>query len=194
MAQLLRPFAAETAGKVAEHLISRFGSLSNAISAPEAALKEALKDHAGVADHLIGARQLMYFACVEKVQRSVVRPDDPALIQYIQMLFMGAKDERLHVIYMDAQARYLGDECLQRGSGKGFELRPRLLMERVFSIGAKLILLAHNHPSGSTQPSEEDIRANRQLAQIAAALDIELLDHLIVANGTVTSCRKGGWL
>lgn len=194
MAQLLRPFAAETAEKVAHQLVTSFGSLSGALAAPDAALREALADYPGVANHLIAARQLMHFACGEKVQRSVVRQDDPALIQYILMLFMGARDERLHVIYMDEQARYLGDECLVRGSGKGFELRPRLLMERSFNVGAKLILLAHNHPSGSPHPSKADIRANRQLAQISAALDIKLLDHLIVANGAVTSCRKGGWL
>jgi DNA repair protein RadC len=61
-------------------------------------------------------------------------------------------------------------------------------------VGAQGIILAHNHPSGSSEPSKADIDATRRLAGLLEELDLLLVDHLIVGRSEITSMRKGGFL
>lgn len=59
---------------------------------------------------------------------------------------------------------------------------------------ADSVLIAHNHPDGDARPSAADLALTRRLAQGLSALDVTLLDHLILANGTVFSLREQGLL
>ncbi len=61
-------------------------------------------------------------------------------------------------------------------------------------MGASAVLIAHNHPDGDTRPSPADLSLTRRLAQGLAALDVVLLDHLILGCGVVTSLREEGML
>ncbi|OMJ30688.1 hypothetical protein BSZ14_17455 [Sphingomonas sp. Sph1(2015)] len=61
-------------------------------------------------------------------------------------------------------------------------------------LGAGAVLIAHNHPDGDTRPSAADLALTRRLAQGLAALDVMLLDHLILGHGSVVSLREEGML
>jgi DNA repair protein RadC len=61
-------------------------------------------------------------------------------------------------------------------------------------LGASGMILAHNHPSGECRPSDNDIAATRRLAEVALALDVALIDHLIFTHEAVYSMRAGGLL
>jgi DNA repair protein RadC len=101
--------------------------------------------------------------------------------------------ETLWVAHLDDQARCLH---LSRHSGDGggvdFPLR-NIIIEAV-RHGSAGILLAHNHPSGDSRPSESDFRTTRRLAAAAEALDCRLLDHLVFAGAECTSLRDLGYL
>ena len=56
------------------------------------------------------------------------------------------------------------------------------------------MILAHNHPSGSSEPSLSDIRATKALMRLLEQVDVKLIDHLVVARNCVTSMREGGYL
>ena len=60
--------------------------------------------------------------------------------------------------------------------------------------GAEAIILAHNHPAGDATPSLDDLRATRRLADVAGALGLSLLDHIVVARGGCRSFRLMGLL
>lgn len=105
-----------------------------------------------------------------------------------------ANRERFHAIYVDERRFYLADMSLGQGAAGSLSLRMRDLFGRGLSIGASGILVAHNHPSGDCRPSRSDIIATRRLADIALALDIELLDHLIITREKIYSMRAGGKL
>jgi DNA repair protein RadC len=60
---------------------------------------------------------------------------------------------------------------------------PRVILSAALLSGASAMVLAHNHPSGSSEPSEADTTSTRQIAQGAKLLGIKLLDHLVVARG-----------
>jgi DNA repair protein RadC len=101
--------------------------------------------------------------------------------------------ETLWVAHLDDEARCLH---LSRHSGDGggvnFPLR-NIIIEAV-RHGSAGILLAHNHPSGDSRPSESDFRTTRRLAAAAEALDCRLLDHLVFAGAECTSLRDLGYL
>jgi DNA repair protein RadC len=101
--------------------------------------------------------------------------------------------ENLWVAHVDDQAqcvhlsRYPGDE-----TGASFPLRSIIL--DAAEHGSTGIVLAHNHPSGDSRPSDSDCRATRRLATAAEALDCAVLDHLVFAGTECTSFRRMGLL
>lgn len=194
MAALLEPFAGGDAGRLAERLIARFGSLGRMLSAPLHQLQDAAGDQAGAVLAIHGAKRLVEAALGEELAETTVDGSDPALLRYLQLTLGNAPDERLHVVYCDAARRYLHDETLAIGGVRRIEARARPLFERALALGAGGFLLAHNHPSGLCRPSEDDIAATRHLAAISAALELELVDHVIVAGRRAFSMRAGGCL
>lgn len=192
MAALLEPFAGGEAGRLAERLIGRFGSLGRVLSAPLSQLEEAAGDQAGACLAIHGARQLVEAALGEELAEGGIEGADPALLRYLQLKVGGAREERLHVVYCDAGRRYIHDETLASGGPRRLEARARPLFERALGLGAGGFLLAHNHPSGDCRPSAEDLSATRHLAGLAAALELELVDHVIIAGRRAFSMRAAG--
>lgn len=194
MAALLEPFAGVEAGQLAERLIGRFGSLGRVLSAPLSQLEEAAGDQAGACVAIHGARLLVEASLREELAETRVDGSDPALLRYLLLKLGGAREERLHVVYCDGGRRYLHDETLALGGLRRIQARARPLFERALALGAGGFLLAHNHPSGHCRPSPEDLTATRHLARLAEALDLELVDHVIVAGRRAFSMRAGGCL
>ncbi|MGY6551242.1 MAG: JAB domain-containing protein [Erythrobacter sp.] len=102
--------------------------------------------------------------------------------------------ERGHVVFMDAQRRYVGDAEIGTGSISRLILCPRDILSAGFRLGARSMILAHNHPSGDCRPSEDDITATRQLAKLGQMVDLVLLDHLIFTPNATYSMRARGIL
>lgn len=101
--------------------------------------------------------------------------------------------EHAAVLYLDPERRLLGraDFTGSRGS-----VTPslRAVIAGALSADADALILGHGHPSGSATPSVADIAYTRRLASVCMALDVELLDHLILTRDTVTSLRRLGML
>lgn len=119
---------------------------------------------------------------------------DPALLAYLQSCFAGVQTEQLRVIYCDQRQGYLRDDLFAHGQTDSIITRVRPLFERALGLGANGLLLAHNHPSGNCRPSAQDIRSTRLLRDLGAALEVELIDHLIFAGRRCFSMAGGGYL
>lgn len=119
---------------------------------------------------------------------------DPALLAYLQSCFAGVQTEQLRVIYCDHRQGYLRDDLFAHGQTDSIITRVRPLFERALGLGANGLLLAHNHPSGNCRPSAQDIRSTRLLRDLGAALEVELIDHLIFAGRRCFSMAGGGYL
>lgn len=127
---------------------------------------------------------------------------DPGLLQTAAMIAHLRKAvlaaprgcERFHAIFVDERRAYLADATLGEGGGAALSLRMRHLFAKALSVGASGLIVAHNHPSGDCRPSATDIASTKRLKDIATALDIELIDHLIITESTAYSMRAGGKL
>lgn len=190
MASLLEPFAGADAQAVATRLVRRFGSIHRALVAPHGVDGE----DADVLRTMRAARALVLAAAREDISRRPVKADDPGLHAYLKDLLGPHAYELLHVVFLDGRHGYLGDESIASGSAGRLTGSTRHLVARAFDLGARALILAHNHPSGSARPSPEDVAATAQIARIAAELDLALIDHLIVTRHEVFSFRAEGLL
>jgi DNA repair protein RadC len=102
--------------------------------------------------------------------------------------------EQCHVIFLDANRRFISHEVLAVGGTSAVLSSFRSLFERTVSLGAHNLIIAHNHPSGDATPSEEDVRSTAQLVKIANALAVNIVDHVIVAGTKICSMRGAGLL
>jgi DNA repair protein RadC len=119
---------------------------------------------------------------------------DPLFLNYLHGRFFGAGEERLHIVYCDAEQRYLHDETLIIGSEHQLILKARPLVSRALTLGAGSLVMAHNHLSGQCHPSPQDIRATRRLQSLGEALELTLIDHLIFTRTRFFSMAAAGML
>lgn len=119
-----------------------------------------------------------------------------AMIAYLRSLVLAppAQYERGHAIFLDAHSAWLGDAPCGIGTMTTLAIRMRALLGEALRHDAAGIILAHSHPSGHCRPSGCDIATTRRLADVARALDITLIDHLIFTADAVYSMRAGGLL
>jgi DNA repair protein RadC len=130
-----------------------------------------------------------------------VEPEQPPLTvssvaearELLAPLFEGAEAEKVAVLHLDRDCRLL---ALREHPGAADEakLPLRAIVEEALRLGTAGLLVAHNHPSGDPDPSAEDLRVSRMLADTARNLGIRLIDHLIFAGGDVRSLREMGLL
>jgi DNA repair protein RadC len=103
-----------------------------------------------------------------------------------------AKKEHLIGLYLDAQNGLVHRETISIGSLNTTRTHPREILYPAIAHLALGFILVHNHPSGSLDPSDEDVAFTRAIHRAGETVGIELYDHLIVARGGLTSLRERG--
>lgn len=190
LAELLTPFAGNGSRRLAEQLIGRFGTLDRMLSASERQIVAACEGRSEVGSMIAGARALVLAAMQETVTRSTVDPSDPKLERYLALKFKGCPHEELHAIFVDNKSGFIAEELVSLGSANKVEARVAPILRRALELGAFGFYLIHNHPSRVPEPSVEDVRATKQIILIASALELTVLDHLIIAGNCVVSMRR----
>ena len=95
-------------------------------------------------------------------------------------------------LFLDNRHRVLRFEELFRGTIDGTSVYPREVVKEALAVNAAAVILAHNHPSGVAEPIQADERITRRLKSALELVDIRLLDHLIIGDGTTTSLASRG--
>lgn len=96
------------------------------------------------------------------------------------------------MIYLTADALYIAEDRYHGGHRARASLPVRAPVRRAFDLDARRVILAHNHPSGRSEPSPADIAATRRFKDVVEALEIHLDDHCVVSCGKVVSMRERG--
>jgi len=104
-------------------------------------------------------------------------------------------EEVFIIMCLDTKNKVTGLFKVSQGSLNSCIVHPREVFKRALMQNASSIILAHNHPSGDTTPSSEDISTTKRLDEAGNLLGVEVLDHIIVgANGNYRSFKEGGLL
>ena len=90
-------------------------------------------------------------------------------------------------MYLSRSGAILACGCASRGGRERTLFDPQWIMSQALRLGAQAVIVAHNHPSGDTEPSPEDHAATRRLCEVARVVGIDVLDHLVVAGTSWTS-------
>jgi DNA repair protein RadC len=193
VALLAELIGGDGAHNVARRLLASLGSLSRVIAASPETLSRAAGEPA-VGQRIAAARAAVLAGQREHITRALFDLNDSDLRQYVGGLFQGLAVEQLHAFFLDIDHRYIADERLGGGGCNRVAGSLRTLVTRAIDVGARGVVLAHNHPSGCSKPSKGDVEATRKVARSLAELDLVLADHVIVGGTTITSMRGAGML
>jgi DNA repair protein RadC len=116
------------------------------------------------------------------------------IVDYCKAAMAHETREQFRLLFLDRKNQFISDEVQQRGTIDHTPVYPRQVVQRALEIGAGALVLVHNHPSGDTQPSKEDISMTRAIQDACRPLDIAIHDHLIIGRDDVTSFKALGLL
>jgi len=102
--------------------------------------------------------------------------------------------ECMAVFILNTRRRIKGHHLVSLGTMDTLLIHPREVFRLAVITNAAAVILAHNHPSGESQPSEADIRVTRELFRAGQLLKIEVLDHIIIGTRDHASLRQLGFL
>lgn len=156
-----------------------------------------------VSDHRGGYRPATPAEIIEAAQAHALRELNkrgPALTRSkdaADLLFglLGTREhEAFAALYLDARHRVIATRVEFHGTIDGASVHTRVIVARALHLGAAAVIVAHNHPSGTCEPSQADMAITRRLRDALALVDVRLLDHIIVAAGGTYSFADAGKL
>ena len=102
--------------------------------------------------------------------------------------------EQVRVLLLDRKLRIVGQRTIYQGNAYSALVRPAEVFKPAIVESAPCIIIAHNHPSGDATPSQADINLTKDLVEVGKLLGVELLDHVVIGDGTFASIKNGGFL
>lgn len=178
---------------LAHRLLDRFGSISAVFDAPIAELTkvEGVGENTATLIRLIPQLSRRYM--ISRSAFDNILDSTDAIGRYIVPRFYGEKDEVVYLISLDAKLKVINSRCIARGQAETVGFSIRKAVETALAANASAAVLAHNHTSGIALPSTEDRESTERLFGALAAVDIVLLDHIIVADDDYVSLADNGF-
>lgn len=179
---------------LARGLLMRFGGLRQFLEADrETVLREpgigAVKYAQLQALLEIGRRYLD-----ENIKRAEALDGPAAVRRYLKAMLRHEASEVFGCLFLDTKHRPLAFEILFRGTIDRASVYPREVVRRALLHNAAALILCHNHPSGSSEPSQDDVHLTLSLKRGLGLIDVRVLDHIIIGDGEPLSMVEQGWI
>ncbi|MFO1245047.1 MAG: DNA repair protein RadC [Ramlibacter sp.] len=180
---------------LAQELLDGFGGLAGLLNTSADDLKR-IKGLGGPAKRaeLVAVLELARRAVAQRLKEREVFSTPGAVKHYLQLHLAAKGHEVFAVLFLDAQNRLVALEELFRGTLTQTSVYPREVVLRALHHQAASVVLAHNHPSGTVQPSRADEALTQTLKAALALVDVRVLDHVIVGAGDALSMAEKGLL
>ena len=178
--------------ELAHRLLKQFGSLRGVLSAPvqELACVSGVGQQAAL---LLGMVQMLCRRAAQREKEQIPNSVD-ACGAYFTELLGSSRREMLWQVCLDGKGKVLSSRCLAEGDVSMAAVSVRQVVEYALRAGAVGVVLAHNHPSGVALPSQEDIATTRLIRDALRTMNIQLVDHVVVADGDYVSMAASGML
>jgi DNA repair protein RadC len=149
----------------------------------------------------LAEERAVYKALDVLAKRLVKKPDPVAYIDgpgairdFLQVACGIESREVFYVVFLDARHGVISSEKMFSGGLTGAAIYVGEVAKRALRLNAAALVVAHNHPSGVSEPSSADRELTERLRSGLAILEIRLLDHLVFGNNGYTSFAERGWL
>ena len=178
----------------ARDAMKRFGSLRNVLEADI----EELRKVEGIGDTNAFGIKLIHqvsrkFLRERMLAKNALNSSDDVL-DYLDHSMRGLPHEVFRIIYLNASNMIIDEEVIAVGTSTEVPVTPQQIVERAVKKGAVKIMLAHNHPGGMADPSEEDQDITREVVFVCGTMKLKLLEHLIIAPNDHFSFSKEGMI
>jgi DNA repair protein RadC len=177
---------------IARTLLREFSSLSGLGSRSPSELKNIRGMGQAKAVILAAAFELGRRYQQEAFNPSLILHSPEDVARYFIPRMRGARTESFYIAMLNTANIVIGVRRISEGSLNASIVHPREVFRTAVVESAASIIAVHNHPSGNTEPSREDIALTQQLIQAGKMMSIPLLDHLIIAGEQFTSLRERG--
>ena len=177
---------------LAHRLLDHFGSVAQVLQAPVEELEKISGVGANAATLLSLTTALARYYMVNRGTQTAILTSTEMCGDYLLPHFVGRRNETVFLLCLDAKCKVLCCKEVGEGSVNSASVPIRRIVEMALSMNATSVVLAHNHPSGLAIPSHEDVQTTKRLALALDAVEIDLVDHIVVADGEWVSIRASG--
>ena len=176
---------------VAYALLRRFGSIAGVMNASVSQLceVEGITENAAMLFRLIPPLIGVYYT---EDQRGTVYNTTASLLKLFRPYYVGSGSSRFMLACFDSSLRLIRIADVSSQSGGGSSVEMRKILSIVLETGCAMAALSHNHPGASPNPSENDRVLTRKISSVLTAVDVKLMDHIIVGSSAAYSMRDGG--
>lgn len=174
---------------IAKALLNRFGTFSEALSAPPHLLEEV----EGIGPNAVTDLKVV-LAVAQRFSRDKLA-DKPILGSWTQLIDYCKSNmayearEQFRILFLDKKNKLIADEVQQTGTVDHTPVYPREVIRRTLELSATALILVHNHPSGDPAPSTADIQMTTAIMNIATPLGITIHDHIIIGRSGHVSMK-----
>jgi DNA repair protein RadC len=190
--QLLAPVALDSAKRLANDLVDEFGSFSATLAARPAHLARVLQGEQAALGQLRSVAMAFTHCLKTRVAAMPVETSVQEVAEFLKFQIGFATVEIFYVLYFNISGHLIHDGPISHGSLTSCEAHGRSIVQAALDVGAAMVVLAHNHPSGDPTPSRADITITRRIHDACRQLDIRVFDHLVICRDRVESFRKLG--
>lgn len=172
---------------LAHELLERFGSLKNIFDADPSDLARinGIGESAAVLIKLQSELARKYW--LSDLESNTKISSIASAIEYVSLLFRGKTKEEFYIVCLDAHFRVKHTDRLSRGTSTEAPVYIRHITEAVIRTSADNIIIAHNHPGGSAEPSDKDMKITQQVVAAMNAISVSMLDHIIIGRDDIFS-------
>lgn len=173
-------------------MLTHFGTLNRLLCASLADFCEVPGLGPAKYAQLHAVLELARRTTAEELEAGVALNSPEVVKHYLKLQLARKRQESFYVLFLDVKNRLIACEEMFRGTLTHTSVYPREVVKTALGHNAAGVLLAHNHPSGSPEPSEADLMLTRSLVQALAMVDVRILDHFVVAGSHVHSFAENG--
>jgi DNA repair protein RadC len=193
LAGLLRPIAGPRSEKISRALLVEFQTLPEVLASDYSRLGAVTQSDA-VTRFIVLVRDAMLHSLRLRVADNPILSSNQRLIDYLRASIAYGICEQFRVLFLNARHMLMRDEVMGLGSVREATVFPREVIRRALELGATSIVLVHNHPSGSLEPSATDLAVTRDVVDCGRMFDLVVDDHIIVTKSGFVSFRALGIL
>ncbi len=129
---------------------------------------------------------------LEDEQEDIPITDPRAVAKAVRSRIRDKAKEHFKLILLNTRHRIIGIRTISIGTINASLVHPREVFKEALILNASAVILAHNHPSGDVEPSEEDLRITRRLKDAGSIMGVEVLDHIIITGNDYLSFKAKG--
>jgi DNA repair protein RadC len=175
---------------LAKKLLEKFKTITNLINADRDRLLTTDGSSESLYISFAIVRELINRVLKQKIINQNIIASWGALLDYLKFTMSGIKVEQFRILFLNKKNILISDEVVSQGTIDQAAIYPREIIKRALFNEASSIILVHNHPSGSPEPSKADIDATHKIIEVCKTVNILVHDHLIIGHNKYYSFKS----